>query len=1019
MNKLLILCMLGMPAALAPAAEISNVVANGATHSTIRIYFDAGTPTMARIQYGPTTRYGYNTNVLRGWSSTPLITTNAWFLSGLSPNTTYHFCPQVSTDGVTWEPPCDGTNDYTASTTADVAPHPAEPALPTIYKPSYPVIDGTTYTVDTDCSNLQMLLNTAAAQNDNLNHQIVIPVGAVCAGAFNFPARAGTGWIVVRSAGVGSTRLPPSGVRVDPAWTGGMATIRNNSLDVVFGAPTGSCSTGPTRAFLGEYRWNPNGSSLDLYQCVPDAIFPITDVTGRGVTPVTLTVPGHPLTAPYSDTFDVFGVEGNTVVNYNGWRAGSISGDEITLDIPLTPNGDYVGGGVLRVNTWERVRFTQGTSNPDTCTPGEWFFRTDLAASEGRDKAAFWCTATNTWSRMWMRYDMSAYAIQFDSGAHHYWLRGLEIDHTPFPDLYATNAVSPRALTGGWWKSWLVSSHYDETPHDLVIEQCYLHGQGYPGRLGTVFRMQGGTGTMVKDSYIDKVNVWTKNSYGEWISNFLNCRGHCNSMSLINNYIDAVGIAVHQTDETIVQRSEPPTDWYVYRNRFHIPDRYMATSPETDGRFYFVRHQLEFKRGRRILVDGNIFEGTFVVVNQGALVALTPRPGMYGGQAPQDNGLDISDVTFTNNTFRRAPQVLVVIGHHDNAGNSNIQLMPLQRMKWRNNLIYDIDGSTRTMPGRSGGGAFMDLTLGIEDVQVVHNTVYNLVGNYPRVYGPAADTPNEGLVWKDNFFPYADMAIGHPTQNGRPALDATVTRLPNPNWTFANNVWINRSTPPTNPVYPSGNFYTASPATAGFANYAARDFRLTSGGFRSGQANAASDAKDIGANIDELESAQGVLRAGNPSVGSTQALIPFTAPDAAGCAVDVSADNFNTTIRVADPGGLRNRSVRVEGLSSDQVYAYRILCAAQKSTGVFATRHPGGDLNLPMQFKPAVTVAEKVVVEHGSTEALGASVGPVNCAAGCTVNVPATLANWLFYRFRYQTNSGADCAAGPILPILP
>jgi len=39
------------------------------------------------------------------------------------------------------------------------------------------------------------------------------------------------------------------------------------------------------------------------------------------------------------------------------------------------------------------------------------------------------------------------------------------------------------------------------------------------------------------------------------------------------------------------------------------------------------RHLLELKRGRRMLVEGNIFDGNWMDINQSAFVALTPRPG--------------------------------------------------------------------------------------------------------------------------------------------------------------------------------------------------------------------------------------------------------------------------------------------------------------------------------------------------------------------------------------------------------
>lgn len=100
-----------------------------------------------------------------------------------------------------------------------------------------PIIDGNSYTVNEDCSNLQDLIVTAAAIEGPLNHEIIIPASADCShiGVVNeyhawvLPSRSesSTGEIVIRTSDV--DQLPPQGTRVTPEYRAHMPTIRANA----------------------------------------------------------------------------------------------------------------------------------------------------------------------------------------------------------------------------------------------------------------------------------------------------------------------------------------------------------------------------------------------------------------------------------------------------------------------------------------------------------------------------------------------------------------------------------------------------------------------------------------------------------------------------------------------------------------------------------------------------------------------------------------------------------------------
>ena len=134
----------------------------------------------------------------------------------------------------------------------------------------------------------------------------------------------------------------------------------------------------------------------------------------------------------------------------------------------------------------------------------------------------------------------------------------------------------------------------------------------------------------------------------------------------------------------------------------------------------------------------------------------------------------------------------------------------------------------------------------------------------------------------------------------------------------------------------------------GWANYAhatgPNDFRLTAN-YCSGCPSAASDDREMGANIDGLISAQGLVgQVGVPetSISANSAKVVFVAPDNAGCPVDISASDRTVIThftRTSDPGGSnRHRSIDLQGLSSHTTYHGRVNCAVEQPLFEFQTK---------------------------------------------------------------------------------
>jgi hypothetical protein len=126
-------------------------------------------------------------------------------------------------------------------------------------------------------------------------------------------------------------------------------------------------------------------------------------------------------------------------------------------------------------------------------------------------------------------------------------------------------------------------------------------------------------------SRVHKVNRWTEKPDG------INLEGCAINIAygpgpgrIENNFLEAIGITVFFPDAE--PQAAPQADYVIRGNYFSHPDKYLYGSPfNTSGKNYMNRQILELKAGQRMLVEGNIFDGNWMDVTQGAMVLLTPR----------------------------------------------------------------------------------------------------------------------------------------------------------------------------------------------------------------------------------------------------------------------------------------------------------------------------------------------------------------------------------------------------------
>jgi hypothetical protein len=448
-----------------------------------------------------------------------------------------------------------------------------------------------------------------------------------------------------------------------------------------------------------------------------------------------------------------------------------------------------------------------------------------------------------------------------------------------------------------------------------------------------------------------------------------------------NNYFQATGLFMHFDDtggrnnfsgywgQTHWRNRD---DFTIYRNHFHWPRPWMFGTPFSEPakggnyEWYGGRQPLEWKGGSRISVLGNIFDGNYA-------------DGTANNHVPTLTAVsrEINDVDIRDNTLM-----------HMNAGISGLmnvegtlpQFWPSNRERVQNNLMFDINGmylcttlvqGCGVADGSGGPGNITEGPFGSEDYIFDHNTVVGQAGTSGLMW-LFEDQPTEGAQITNNIL------TANATQGGPAKIDGQVQGDPcgdytgpsvigckfTPNRVFTNNVWASNDTTqvaslfnttdqgnnfffPNSTDYSGIGFFNCDVSDGGRACTApASDFHLKAH-YASGATpydgvyqGRSTDGKDLGADIDELESVQGKVTltgaspAGSPGVWT----INFVAPDSAACTVDYSTSDpavVTSFTRISDSGGQRARTVAIPSLASGSVVYFRVNCAAQQPTGSF------------------------------------------------------------------------------------
>lgn len=479
----------------------------------------------------------------------------------------------------------------------------------------------------------------------------------------------------------------------------------------------------------------------------------------------------------------------------------ALSGDTLLLEAGATFTGTFV----LPIKTGSEY-ITIRSSAPDSALPPPGVRITPAYASllpkvvsPGGGNAAL-VTAASTGT----------------TAAHHYRFIGIEFTKNATEALtYYLILLGNNDLNAQNPQDTLI-----EVPHHIILDRCYIHGNSTTGiRHGLTLHS---AYTQVINSYISDVH-----EAGNGDNQAIYSSNGPGPFTIVNNYLEAAGEIVLFGGEDPLIPNLVPSDAEFRLNHLFKPLSWRGVWP--------VKNLFELKNARRVTVNGNLFEYTWLGPQLTAIV-LTVRN--QNGGAPWSV---IEDVSFTNNIVRHVPNAINFLGRDD-----TFQSEQMKRVTFRNNLFDDVNHITwcGTDPDCGSNGKFMHVN-GVANLTMDHNTVF-----HTNTVSYMAGFQNTGFIFTNNIVKH--NAYGFNGENTTIGLNTLNTYCPG--YTFRRNVISGRDEDGNSYEnrYPTDNFFPALIDDVIFVDRPNGNYRLAANSPYKGQAT---DGKDVGADFDSIDAA--------------------------------------------------------------------------------------------------------------------------------------------------------------------
>jgi hypothetical protein len=519
-------------------------------------------------------------------------------------------------------------------------------------------------------------------------------------------------------------------------------------------------------------------------------------------------------------------------------------GDTISLQAGATFTGSFnFPAKSCDDNHWIIVR----TSAPDSALPAEGQRATPcnagVASLPGRPQYA--CSNPQNVMAKLVFTTSGVGPIQFDSGANHYRLIGLELTRPagtkPSPTLMAV-------VTGG-------------TADHIVVDRSWLHGTAQDEtRLG--FQLAGTTNVAVVDSYFSDFHCTSRS--GTCTDAHAIGGGNGNNPGGIykieDNFLEASGEAVMFGGGNA---TTTPTDIEIRRNHFYKPMQWMKGEPNfvggPAGDPFIVKNHLELKNAVRVLVEANLMEdswGGFSQVGYGILLSPKNQHTQSG-----DNVCpvcQVTDVTIRYTKISHAGAGIQLATAMSGDGKNGAPALAGTRWSIHDVVMDDISRKY------VGGGSLFEVQNGwpanpLNTVTINHITGFPDPTSHIIIMGDVYPNPMmHGFVFTNNVVITGAYPIwnsgGGPNSCAYSNVPVKSLSTCFTSYTFANNALIAppSSAPPS--AWPTGNYF---PQTA--VNQFVRYNDGVGGNYEldpsSPYKNKGTDGRDLGADIAGLEAA--------------------------------------------------------------------------------------------------------------------------------------------------------------------
>jgi hypothetical protein len=367
-------------------------------------------------------------------------------------------------------------------------------------------------------------------------------------------------------------------------------------------------------------------------------------------------------------------------------------------------------------------------------------------------------------------------ALRTDPGASHYRVQGVELT---FED---------RALqfgSGGIVRLGSGQQTVANTPAWIMLDRVWIHGYAHQitkrcVELNTAW-------SAVIDSYLDDCHSNTQDSQA-----IMGWNGP-GPYRIENNYLagGAEIVMFGGADPSIPDLV--PSDITIRRNHFHRPTSWKSRPT------VMVKNSFELKNARRVLAEGNVFEGNWTDGQVGYSLNLKSA-----NQSGSCTWCVTEHVTIRYNEILNSTSGITILATSSNPD------VPLNNLLIEHNLLHKLGPDSDF----GGWGVGFQTVSGPYRVTIRNNTIIS--NRQPLIFSSGT---NANFTFAGNVTLRGQYGI---KGNGTPEGTASITQYA-PGGVVTGNVLIGARAS----LYPTGNHFPATVADVGFANYPGGDYRIT------------------------------------------------------------------------------------------------------------------------------------------------------------------------------------------------